>query len=281
MAEDEPKFACRNVDLATSEGVKHCLDRTIAQYAAIRTSGSWSSAGNARARKAADAVLTAVKRESGSENVSLRALYTKLNQVPEEGMGMGARLFRSSTREERDAKRAQEAIPEDVHEHVNDLVREWDPQNLAHCSEDFSDEEERTRHEEWECPFRRVTCEHEGCGETFSAHHRSKHDAICPHKPLNCPLECGASVERRRVTEHKQIECANRPATCPFHSLGCDVRPHPSFPSHLVDAVRGWQRAYSTTQAELKHKEVEDHIREAVFSHLHLLHASHLVHHDR
>jgi len=85
------------------------------------------------------------------------------------------------------------------------------------------------------CPKRKAQCPH--CQTTLLATQVSAHVATtCPDVPVGCA--CGQARPRKTLKEHKATECPVRPVDCPYHALGCTVRPkRETLPQHLADAA--------------------------------------------
>ena len=71
------------------------------------------------------------------------------------------------------------------------------------------------------CIFRPLACQNEGCFAVFSARSEAQHDDTCGFKRLPCKRGCGQHVERQKMADHTDGECANKPVDCPFVHLGC------------------------------------------------------------
>jgi hypothetical protein len=71
------------------------------------------------------------------------------------------------------------------------------------------------------CIFRPLACQNEGCFAVFSARSEVQHDETCGFKRLPCKRGCGQNVERQKMADHTDGECANKPVECPFVHLGC------------------------------------------------------------
>ena len=79
--------------------------------------------------------------------------------------------------------------------------------------------EDLKRHRSELCPKRPFTCPH--CKET-GEHEGMKdnHPLQCPLYPLLCPKQCGTTVARQNLPDHKKI-CPMEESECPFKDIGC------------------------------------------------------------
>jgi hypothetical protein len=60
---------------------------------------------------------------------------------------------------------------------------------------------------------------------------------VCGCYPVQCPNECGAYPQRKRVKIHVRSGCPLTVVKCDFHYTGCEVRlPRRNMPDHLKDA---------------------------------------------
>jgi len=92
------------------------------------------------------------------------------------------------------------------------IVRSFDSTHEYHCTNNFCGQE---------CPYAVHSCPNGGCTTSFSMNHWLKHDAVCPFKPIACPLNCGHAQSRQTMSDHVQTTCVMRPVLCPYHSIGC------------------------------------------------------------
>ena len=94
------------------------------------------------------------------------------------------------------------------------------------------------------CPKRPFSCDY--CHEYQSTRDdvTLKHWLECPCRPVSCPNECGAYPERRNLQRHLCNECQMALVKCQFSIFGCE--------------------------AVVMRKDTENHLKEAVVSHLSL-----------
>jgi len=100
------------------------------------------------------------------------------------------------------------------------LVQLYDSDNQAHCTVECADEEALFEHK-MTCKFLPLSCQNEGCPESFSAHLFEKHDARCPFKCVPCTLNCNEIVMRSAMKAHQVGSCTMRLVKCPYYDLGC------------------------------------------------------------
>ncbi|KAI4348823.1 hypothetical protein L6164_009498 [Bauhinia variegata] len=127
------------------------------------------------------------------------------------------------------------------------LLKNVDFKCLFHCSLKSNTEEELASHV-YNCNFRSMICENEGCESRFCAANLDKHDAICPFKIIPCEQKCSENIMRRAMDRHCITSCPMRLVNCPFYSVGCrvairqcDIVKHRSdeLHSHLLYILRG------------------------------------------
>lgn len=104
-------------------------------------------------------------------------------------------------------------------------------------------------HEESECPYRPVTCEH--CGFETEAQALSTHLSACSSVPLTCQL-CRKTILQGQMKRHLERDCEGKAHICPFSPQGCTVQ--------------------DLTPAELK-----THLREDAADHLELMQSDHAL----
>ena len=99
------------------------------------------------------------------------------------------------------------------------------------------------------CDKRPFSCEH--CNDYESTYEDVIHNhwPVCDHHPVKCPNECGAFPQRRDTKHHVKNDCPLTLLECDFNYVGCEVR--------------------------LPRKNVHDHLREHLVTHLSLLAISH------
>jgi hypothetical protein len=100
------------------------------------------------------------------------------------------------------------------------LVELYDSDFQAHCSKECANEDELFEHK-MECRFLPVSCENEGCPESFALHLRDKHDSHCSFKLVPCTLNCNQIVMRREMCAHQVGTCSMKLMKCPYFDLGC------------------------------------------------------------
>jgi hypothetical protein len=92
------------------------------------------------------------------------------------------------------------------------LIRKRDRSFAYHCPDPQCGQE---------CAFALQRCPHPGCNVRFSQKWWGEHDALCPHKVITCPLQCGRLCVRSMAQRHTRDECIMRPATCPYQNVKC------------------------------------------------------------
>ena len=71
-------------------------------------------------------------------------------------------------------------------------------------------------HEQENCTYREVKCEH--CIQYFTFRHLTTHHKECPKMELSCELKCGVVMCREVMAQHLKQECGLMVETC---KLGC------------------------------------------------------------
>ncbi|UYV61309.1 TRAF4 [Cordylochernes scorpioides] len=70
-------------------------------------------------------------------------------------------------------------------------------------------------HLRYTCPQRRARCE--ACGATdLTAFMLEDHAATCQYEPVYCENKCGAKVQRRAMSKHRNTECTKRLVACRY-----------------------------------------------------------------
>lgn len=105
------------------------------------------------------------------------------------------------------------------------------------------------KHEEEECPYRPVSCEH--CGFETESRNLATHLTECTNLPLECS-HCRKSVLQGQMKRHLERECEGKRHSCPFAPQGC--------------------KAQELTPSELK-----AHLREDAADHLELMQMDHAL----
>ena len=61
---------------------------------------------------------------------------------------------------------------------------------------------------------------------------------MCGHHPVQCSNECGAFPQRQNLESHVAKDCPLTVVECEFHYAGCEVKlPHKDMPDHLKDGL--------------------------------------------
>ena len=74
-------------------------------------------------------------------------------------------------------------------------------------------------HEEDNCSYRKVECEH--CIQYFTFRDMSAHLDVCPKMKVSCELKCGVVMCRENMTQHLEWDCGLMVEMC---KLGCDMK---------------------------------------------------------
>ena len=107
------------------------------------------------------------------------------------------------------------------------------------------------------CDKRPFSCEY--CNEYESTYDDviHYHWPICGNHPVRCPNECGAFPQRQNLKNHLQKDCPLTVMECKFHYAGCEIRlPRKNMPDHLKDDL--------TTHVLLlavSHKQQQDEVK--------------------
>lgn len=110
------------------------------------------------------------------------------------------------------------------------------------------------------CPQRPYTCEYCHLNDTY-LFITSHHYKACNFYPVDCPLECSATIPRCDVISHIDNDCPLQPVSCVYHMFGCDEQParkdlkqHILSPHHdiVVDT-------YSKLMDRIKRLEIDFH----------------------
>ncbi len=90
-----------------------------------------------------------------------------------------------------------------------------------------------------ECPLRIFNCEH--CHEYESTYHdvTTNHCPVCKCYPLPCPHECRQeTIQRQNLEQHLNKECPLQEVECEFKYAGCEAKlPRKDMPDHLKEGV--------------------------------------------
>ena len=76
-------------------------------------------------------------------------------------------------------------------------------------------------HEEDNCPYRKVKCEH--CNQYFTFCDLTTHHKECPKLKVSCELKCGVVMCREDMAQHLEQECFEKVVMCPFAKYNCEV----------------------------------------------------------
>ncbi|XP_068166741.1 TNF receptor-associated factor 2 isoform X1 [Antennarius striatus] len=101
---------------------------------------------------------------------------------------------------------------------------------------------EQERHNERECPERRLNCKY--CKEAFLLKNIKAHDEICPKYPMICEGCAKKKIPREKYVDHIKF-CSKFKAPCRFHVVGCDT--------------------------SVEKEKIQDHERQCSYEHLNLL----------
>ena len=69
------------------------------------------------------------------------------------------------------------------------------------------------------CPMRRVKCEY--CDDSRRAKDYTEHLESCKKYPIKCPNECGKTILRMKLSDHKATDCPLVEVDCPYAKYGC------------------------------------------------------------
>ena len=99
---------------------------------------------------------------------------------------------------------------------------------------------DKSKHENAECPDRKVTCEH--CGKERGSYRwiTEEHHKVCEKIVIVCPRGCGQKLSQKtsELNQHKEV-CTHQPVSCPFEKVGCKERPIRSkVEEHQVNAIQ-------------------------------------------
>jgi len=90
-------------------------------------------------------------------------------------------------------------------------------------------------HMDLECELREYLCEY--CDQSCNYKDMESHYEMCTQFPVECPKECGQTIERCNLDNHK-FECDMEERNCSFYDFGCFQRvPKRYFEDHLEDDV--------------------------------------------
>ena len=86
------------------------------------------------------------------------------------------------------------------------------------------------------CEYRLVACIN--CEILVSNILITCHINVCPKVKLNCPLNCGVTIERKELEEHSKLFCDNATMQCTYYNYGCEYRgPKKSLGQHSSNAI--------------------------------------------
>ena len=105
------------------------------------------------------------------------------------------------------------------------------------------------KHQTELCPKRPFSCEHCHNYESNYDDVIHNHWSVCGSFPLRCPNQCGSFPQRQSIESHIDNECPLTTISCDFHHAGCIVK--------------------------LPRKDMPEHLRENLVTHISLLAASH------
>ena len=118
--------------------------------------------------------------------------------------------------------------------------------SCAHCGEKKC-RQEMEEHQNEHCTKRPISCEY--C-TVYKSHHDNvvhNHWPVCRSFPVQCPNDCGSTLQRQNLDRHVTEECPLTTISCDF--VGCPVK--------------------------LPRKDMSEHLRENLLTHISLLAASH------
>jgi len=105
-------------------------------------------------------------------------------------------------------------------------------------------------HQKEICLKRPFTCEY--CKDFKSDYEdvTASHWLMCDSKPVNCPNECGISVERQDIKSHTTQVCPLELVNCDFSHVGCDATlQRRNNPAHLNDSVQAHMHLLSASHS--------------------------------
>ena len=91
------------------------------------------------------------------------------------------------------------------------------------------------RHQNSDCPYRKVTCQYCNAVETTYKELTEIHWPECPDHPVPCPNGCDVEQLRRsQVRQHCERDCKLQVMKCPFWEVGCSIkRPRKDMSAHV------------------------------------------------
>lgn len=116
------------------------------------------------------------------------------------------------------------------------------------------------KHETQECDYRQHVCEF--CTEYKSTYvDVIKHQNECPLQPILCPYNCGVTVQRKNLENHRKNECELRPpdkVPCEFSFAGCsEMVPPDQMMEHLGANLRDHLSLVATSHLSLRGRLME------------------------
>ena len=108
-------------------------------------------------------------------------------------------------------------------------------------------------HQNEQCPRRPFSCEY--CKDVDSNYEdvTINHWPVCGYYPVQCPLGCGQSIERRSYDSHVNNTCALKFIECEFSKVGCDVKlPRKDMLAHLTNGLGHHMSLLLTNQGKLQ-----------------------------
>ena len=124
-----------------------------------------------------------------------------------------------------------------------------------HCLYECGDRLQRRyiqKHQTELCTKRPFSCEHCHNYESYYDDVIHNHWPVCGSFPLPCPNQCGSFPQRQNIENHIDKECPLTTISCDFHHVGCTVT--------------------------LPRKDMPEHLRENLITHISLLATSHSKH---
>ena len=106
-----------------------------------------------------------------------------------------------------------------------------------YCSEPYQRSNIQT-HQNKECPRRPFSCEYCKIFDSTYDDVTINHWPECGYYPVQCPLGCGESIERRRYQNHVSDNCVLKCIECEFRQVGCDMKlPRKDMLAHLNNGL--------------------------------------------
>lgn len=115
-------------------------------------------------------------------------------------------------------------------------------------------------HQDKLCPMRPFSCEH--C-KSYDSHYEdvtAKHYLMCGSYPIQCPSNCGNTLQRETLTSHIENDCPLTTIDCDFAYVGCKVKlPRNEMPAHLSapESIATHLSLQAKRQKQLKQENIE------------------------